>query len=97
MMQIQNVITHQRGRGLFNSLIPSQLWPVVSTPVGASISLPAILFILFVERNFSGFVELLLVARIERVNEHQGERDHEQHEPPGLGEMRKRFVHDCYL
>src|SRR4051812_10294247 len=73
---------HQRGSGVFSSLMPSHSWPVVAVPETLSISLWSVMVSSFLpQRHACRRIECGLVAGPERVG-HDGKEYSDEHRRP---------------
>src|ERR1700751_34394 len=84
--------SHQRGRGLSSSRMPSHSWPVVSTPLTSSISRSDMVALVIFQGEGGEAFEGLLVLRPERVDHGRGEDQREVNQPALLGEARHLLV-----
>src|SRR3954452_23943719 len=91
-MVTYDVQSHQRGRGLSSSRIPSHSWAVVSTPVGPSILRSDMVALVVFEGEPREALECLLVAGPERVDHAGEEQDGEVDRAALLGEAGDRLV-----
>src|ERR1700693_3505156 len=91
-------MSHQRGSGVFNSLMPSHSWPVVVLPETWSKSLCSVMMISFLpQRHSRRLVEGFLVARPKRVSHDCDEDSDEDRRPEGRDESRCDILNgqDC--